>query len=56
MTNFDDFFKNLRIFDNFPKDFGGVFFTPQFSHFIAQEGIFIQEPIDTPITVVPELG
>ena len=35
MTNFDDFFKNLRIFDNFPKDFGGVFFTPQFSHFIA---------------------
>ena len=35
MTNFDDFFENLRIFDKFPKDFGGVFFTPQFSNFIA---------------------
>ena len=35
MTNFDDFLKNLRIFNNFPKDFGGVFFTSQFHHFIA---------------------
>ena len=35
MTSFYDFLKNLRIFDNFPKYFGGIFFTPYFSHFIA---------------------
>ena len=35
MTGFYDFLKNLRIFDNFPKYFGGIFFTPYFSHFIA---------------------